>query len=131
MLACFLYFSWRSVMFQNRISDTASRLLLVSAFLLYSGTVTAQRHGGGFGGGVPGANNRPTGVDEKDSLKDFHHALAVQATSQQIAEFQALVKSTENAKALLQGFLQQGTKDKPAGSASGDTFLDPALIQPA
>lgn len=97
-------------MFQNKISDTASRLLLVSAFLLYSGTMTAQRHGGGFGGGVPGANNRPTGVDEKDSLKDFHHALAVQATSQQIAEFQALIKETEAAKTRLQTFMQQRRK---------------------
>lgn len=96
-------------MFQNRISSTAARLLLGSAFLLYSGTMTAQRHGG-FGGGAPGANNRPTGVNEKDSLKDFHHALAVQATSPQIAEFQALIKETEATKARLQTFMQQQRK---------------------
>ena len=53
-------------------------------------------------GSVSGSN-RPTGVDEKDSLKDFHQALAVQATSQQIAEFQAAgEKYAEAAQAELQ-----------------------------
>lgn len=79
-------------MLRKRISFTAVHLFVGSFLLLYPGIATAQHHGGhGAGGGVPGANNRPTGVDEKDTLKDFHRALAVQATSQQITEFQALL----------------------------------------
>jgi hypothetical protein len=65
------------------------------------------------GGGISGIS-RPTGVDEKDSLKDFHQALALQATSQQFAEFQAMVKSTEAARAELQAFLHQVRKENSA-----------------
>jgi hypothetical protein len=65
------------------------------------------------GGGISGIS-RPTGVDEKDSLKDFHQALALQATSQQFAEFQAMVKSTEAAQAELQAFLHQVRKENSA-----------------
>lgn len=83
-------------------------LILASFALAYPIAATAQRHGGGGaglgGGGISGIS-RPTGVDEKDSLKDFHQALAVQATTQQIAEFQSLLKSTEAAQAELQLFL--------------------------
>jgi len=83
-------------------------LILASFALGYPIAATAQRHGGGGaglgGGGISGIS-RPTGVDEKDSLKDFHQALAVQATSQQIAEFQSLLKGTEAAQAELQLFL--------------------------
>jgi hypothetical protein len=57
--------------------------------------------------GIPGAMNRPTGIQETDSLKDFHRAMAVQATSQQVAEFQALVKETDGAKAKVQAFIAQ------------------------
>jgi hypothetical protein len=118
-------------LFRKRTFSPAAKALLWSAFLLYSGTMTAQRHGGGFGGGVPGANNRPTGVDEKDSLKDFHHALAVQATSQQIAEFQALIKETNAAKTRLQTFMQQQRK-AGGGSEPAVTVaeLDESLQHP-
>lgn len=98
------------MMFRKRTS-AAAKLFLGSLLLVCSSLTKAQRHGGGgFGGGIPGANNRPTGVDEQDSLKDFHRALAVEATSQQIAEFQALVKETEAAKSGLQAFVQQQQK---------------------
>ncbi len=69
-----------------------------SALLLFSVAATAQRHGGGGmggGGGISGIS-RPTGLDEKDNLKDFHKALAVQATSLQMTEFQALLKNIES-----------------------------------
>jgi len=83
-----------------------AELLLACTFGLSSHSAMAQHHGGhGMGGGgIPGASNRPTGLDEKDDLKDFHRALAVQATSQQIAEFQVLVKETDSAKAKLASF---------------------------
>ena len=81
--------------------------ILGAVLLAYPVPATAQRHGGGGvgGGGISGIS-RPSGVDEKDSLKDFHRALAMQATSQQIADFQALIKDTEAAQAALHSFQQ-------------------------
>jgi hypothetical protein len=101
-------------MIRSRISFSAiGAPILGSLLLAYPLAATAQRHGGGGGAGGGGINgsvsgsNRPTGLDEKDSLRDFHQAMAVQATSQQTAEFQALIKSTDAAKAELQLLLQQ------------------------
>jgi hypothetical protein len=105
-------------------------LVLAFAMLGCPAMSIAQHHGGGhggMGGGIPGGSNRPTGVDEKDSLKDFHHALAVQATSQQIAEFQALIKSTEKAQAVLQSFRKQLSKTDNAVESTGHDTLDGAI----
>jgi hypothetical protein len=71
--------------------------------------------------------SRPTGVDEKDSLKDFHQALAMQATSQQISEFQALVKCTQAVQAELQAFLQQLRKQNGVAESARRDGLDQAL----
>jgi hypothetical protein len=76
-------------------------------------------------GSVSGSN-RPTGIDEKDPLKDFHLAMAVQATGPQITEFEALVKSTEAAKATLQALLQAQGSDA-AEFARRDAVLAQAL----
>lgn len=78
----------------------------------------AQRHGSGSSSGQGGLSSysRPDGVDDKDSLKDFHQVLAVQASGQQVTEFQALVKNTESAKLQLQAFVQQVEKEKIAAS---------------
>lgn len=105
-------------------------LILGAAMLLSPFVANAQRRGGGgsSSGGLNGSvsgSNRPTGLDEKDTLKDFHEALAVQATSQQIAEFHALLKSTDTAKAELQAFQQQLGKEKTAESRGA--ALDQAL----
>lgn len=78
------------------------------------------------GSGISGIS-RPTGVDEKDSLKDFHQVLALQASSQQIAEFQALVKSTEMAQAELQALLQQLRKGNAVVDSAHGEALDHAL----
>jgi hypothetical protein len=129
-------------MFRSGISfSTVNALILGSVALAYPIAATAQRHGGGGiggGGGISGIS-RPTGVEEKDSLKDFHQVLAVQATSQQIAEFQVLLKNTQAAQAELQLFLQDLRKREDdlrkevlrkengtAESARRDA-LDPAL----
>lgn len=85
------------------VSVVAAVLLVVPA--------GAQRHGGHGGGSVPGAINRPTGVDEKDDLADFHRLMAMQASSRQIADYQAMLKSTEAAASelkVLQGLLGNG-----------------------
>jgi hypothetical protein len=112
----------------------AARSLLGCALLLRPSILWAQHHGGhGGASGIPGATNRPTGVDEKDDLKDFHHALAVQATTQQIADFQALVKETDAAKAKLDTFTLEQRKENAASRPTVtvseiDQFLQRALI---
>jgi hypothetical protein len=56
-----------------------------------------------------------TGLSEKDDLKDFHLALAVQATSQQIAAYNLMLKSTDAAQASVQTFV--GQLGKPNSSS--------------
>lgn len=107
---------------------TIAALILGSALLAGPAPATAQRHGGGASSGGAGlwGYSRPDGVADKDSLKDFHNALAVQATGPQIAEFQALAKLTEGAKAELEAFMPQ--LGKPPG-ALDSTARDAALAQ--
>ena len=98
------------------ISFVTSQTLILGAALLFPIVAAAQDHGGGTssGGGMHGSvsgSNRPSGVDEKDPLKDFHRALAVQATGPQVTEFRALAKSTDAAKAALQALLQGQSTD--------------------
>jgi len=104
---------------------SAGTLLLGAAVLLSPEAVIAQHHGGGHGmGSTPGGLSRPTGLDEKDTLKDFHEALAVQGTSQQVAEFQALIKTIEGTQAVLHLFQQ------PSSAANGaDRVTQEALDQ--
>jgi len=122
-------FSWIS--FFGISLATTRALILAIALLACPIAATAQRHGGGSsspaGSGSLSGYSRPTGVDETDSLKDFHQVLALQGTSQQIAEFQRLVKNSEAAQAELQA-LQQQLREEKAGSppARRDT-LDQAL----
>lgn len=118
-------------MFRRLFSSIAA----LSLFVACPCYVMAQRHGGhGMGAGsIPGAINRPDGVQEKDDLKDFHHALAVQATSQQIADFQALLKEADAAKAKLETFMQDEQKisagSRPAVSTSEiDQLLQHTLV---
>lgn len=114
-------------MSRRRILFTAISLLM--RWILFAPVpAMAQRHGGGghgMGGSIPGGSNRPTGLDEKDTLKDFHRALAVQATSQQVAEFQTLLKSTEAAKTELT--LLQEALGKSSDVASRGTAFEQAL----
>jgi hypothetical protein len=110
----------------RRTSLLACNLLILGLVLLaHPLGAIAQRHGGASsstGQGGLDAYSRPDGVDEKDSLLDFHHVLAVQATSQQIAEFQTLVKATDAAKSELQAFIEQGAKQKNTSAESSATL---------
>src|SRR5215831_16690376 len=119
----------RSSMLAQRAFFPAAKILRLSLFLLLPGIAMAQHHGGhGMGsGGIPGGSNRPTGVDEKDTLKDFHRALAVQATTEQIAQFQALVKVSDASQARLTAFLQQQVKVHPAVSGASAAQIDRLL----
>jgi hypothetical protein len=104
-------------MFHRRISaSAASALILASMLLVCPVAMVAQRHGGHGMENLSGGPGRPDGVDDKDPLRDFHQVLAVQATSEQVAEFAALVKNTEAAQAQLQAFQQQLSSFKEAGS---------------
>jgi hypothetical protein len=116
-------------MLRRGISFSAIAALIVGSSALASpSAVAAQRHGGGGAGtGGLGTISRPTGVDEKDSLKDFHDAMAVQATSEQIAEFQTVVKSTDAAKAELQSFTSARGKGTAADSTPANAGLDRSL----
>ncbi len=106
-------------------------LILGPVFLACPLAAHAQRHGGGItpggGGGNISAITRPTGVDETDSLKDFHQVLAVQGTSQQIAEFHRLVKNAEAVQAELQALQQQLRQEKAVVAPALRDALDQAL----
>jgi len=77
--------------------------LVCGIVLLMSPTVAlAQRRGGhGGGGGRP-----PTGTSNTDDLKDFKRAIALQATPDQVIQFQRLTKSTKAARRGAQDLLQ-------------------------
>ncbi len=96
-------------------------IVLGAALLACSSAVFAQHGGGGghVGGGVAGGTglsggNHASGVDQKDDLKDFHEVLAVQATSQQIINYVAMLKSTTAASEELQAFVAQLNKENNA-----------------
>jgi len=77
------------------------------------------------GGGLE-EGNRGNGVEDKDDLKDFHDALAVQATAEQIAEYEALLKGTQAAQSELKSLLEQAGK---AAGAAELTVRDAAFTQ--
>lgn len=71
---------------------------------------------------------RPTGVDQKDDLKDFHEAMAVQATRQQIVDYNAMVKSAAAVGTELQSLLEQlDKKDNTSMLASRSATVEQAL----
>src|SRR5580704_14018372 len=109
----------------RRVSRLTAVTVLAAALLVSPCALVAQRGGasGHVGGGTAGGDGlsgvgKPTGVDQKDSLRDFHEALAVQATSEQVAAYVLMLKSTSAASAELQAFQQQLTKPSPAPELS-------------
>ncbi|MGA9542584.1 MAG: hypothetical protein WBQ85_03395 [Candidatus Sulfotelmatobacter sp.] len=110
------------------------RVLLGAALMAYPCSMLAQ-HGGGAvgrggesGGGLSGPNGIASGVSTKDELKDFHEVLAVQATSEQVIQFAAMVKISEAASAELRSFQGQlGKENSPSELAGRGATLDQAL----
>jgi hypothetical protein len=106
------------------------------ALLASPGGMFAQR-GGGRGavslgpGGVVGA--RPDGVSEKDDLKDFHRAMALQATAEQRAAFAKVTSYAEavsdELKLLRQSSHSESVRKAPAPSPFPDraAALDAAV----
>ena len=70
--------------------------------------LAAMGQHGGHGGGRGGASSRSTGAADpsNSNLKDFDHALAVQATPDQVSHFQTLAKSTQDARKQVQELLR-------------------------
>src|SRR5271155_5041953 len=110
------------------------------ALLISPGKVLAQRGGGGGGGhgigtGISGGvvGNRPDAVSEKDDLKDFHRAMAIQATAEQRAAFAKIAQYTQAAIDQLKAFresLQKVPASPPLVEASTRdraTTLDQAI----
>jgi len=119
-------------MFRSGVSFSAINIVILGCALAHPIAAAAQRHGGGssLGGGINGSvsgSNRPTGVAEGDNLKDFHQVLAVQATSQQVAEFQALMKSTQTAQSELQVLMQQLRNQNAAADPAPRNALNSAV----
>src|SRR5580693_2504516 len=116
-------------MTRSRSSFSAAKALFLGLILLtWPLGATAQRHGAGMssGSGISGIS-RPSGVKEEDSLKDFHQAMALQATSQQTAEFQSLGKSTEAARAQLQALLEELHQQNGVAETTHREPVDQAL----
>jgi hypothetical protein len=105
----------------------ACAVIVGAVFLSAPLPAAAQRHGGGgapgMGGGGLSGGGRATGVEEKDDLKDFHRAMDVQATTQQVADFRALLKSTDAAKMALKDLIQQAAKENDAASLKSRNAL--------
>ena len=114
------------------------KTVLLAALLAYPGSMLAQHGGGSPGGGglagsaggsgLSGPTGRATGVSEKDELKGYREVLAVQATSQQVVQFAAMVKVSEAAGAELRGFREElGKENGGSGLAGRGAILDQAL----
>jgi hypothetical protein len=116
-----------SIKFAFQIALTTATLLACPHALL------AQRGGGRIGGGTAGGTglsggNRPTGIDPKDDLRDFHEIMAVQASSEQKLAFAAMVRSTAVAAEQLQALLDQpGKPNNAAEMAQREKNLGDAL----
>jgi hypothetical protein len=110
-------------------------VIFAASLLAYPSALPAQRGAGGghTGGGTAGggglsSTGKASGVDVKDDLKDFHATLAVQATSQQMAEYAAMVKGTEAASAELKAFQERlGKADGVLEITTRDATLQSAI----
>ena len=75
-------------------------VLAIGTLLLLSAPALLAQYGGQGGGGRRGSPGAGSGDTSDAGLADFNHALAVQATSDQISHFPGLTKSTEAARNL-------------------------------
>jgi hypothetical protein len=95
--------------------------IVAVSLLATPGRLLAQHGGGGrgmMGGGGTGVGGGfPSGVDEKDDLKDFHRAIALQATDEQRAAFGKIAQYTQAACDQLHAFRESVVK-APGGSSS-------------
>ena len=104
--------------------------LSISALSLIISDQTALAQHGGGGGGMGGGSGggssagRPGGVSEKDDLRSFHRAIALQATAQQSALFNTAIQDVENANAQLQAFRAAAQTVPPAPAATMHDLIE-------
>jgi len=104
------------------------------ALLASPGRMLAQRGGGGGGRGMPtgagAGGSLGSGVSDKDDLKDFHQAMAVQATDEQRAAFIKVAQYTRDASDRVKTF-RDLLRKVPASSPLPDraTALNQAIEQ--
>jgi hypothetical protein len=88
--------------------------LIVAVALLASPEMVLAQHGGGgghgMGSGTGVGTGRPDGVSDKDDLKDFHRAMAVQATDEQRAAFAKIAQYAQAASDQLGAFRESVRK---------------------
>jgi hypothetical protein len=102
-------------------------VLMIGIAVLAPPRILAQHGGGGGGrGGMAGGTGvgvgagRPDGVSDKDDLKDFHRAMALQATADQRAAFGKIAQYVQAASDQLQVFresLKKGSASSPLSSS--------------
>jgi hypothetical protein len=123
-------------MFRSENDRFRARTFVLTGLLLACPCGMIAQHGGGgghiggtaAGGGGLSGGGKATGIDVKDDLKGFHAALAVQATSQQIVDYNLMLKSTETACTELKAFVEQAGKvNNASGIASHDKSLEQAI----
>jgi hypothetical protein len=108
----------------NRVAVVTLGIVL----LFCSHELLAQHggHSGGRGSGAPRSTG--TGGSTNSSLQDFNHALAVQATPDQVSQFQTMAKSTAAARKQAQDLLQLAAKaNRVADFSKQTTALKDAL----
>ena len=99
-----------SPLLRRRMHVNRLTVLSLGMVLLSCSHDALGQHGGHGGGrrGTPGGT-ASSGTSDT-SLQDFNQALAVQATPDQVSQFQALAKSTEAARKQAQDLLQLAEK---------------------
>ncbi len=110
---------------------TIGALLIVGAALLATPGETLAQHGGGgpAPAGVSAGAGAPSGVSEKDELKNFHRAMAMQATAEQRTAFAKVAQYAQAAGDQLREFrksLQQGSASATDGAIALDRVLEKA-----
>lgn len=118
----------------RRMSVPRVIVLIVGITLLATPRGMQAQHGGGGGGGgrgmggagMSGGPGRPDGVSEKDDLKEFHRAMAVQATPEQRAAFAKVAQYAQDASDRLQTFRESLHK-----LSASSTIFDPATKERA
>jgi hypothetical protein len=94
--------------------------LAMGTAVLFCSLGAFGQHGGHGGGGRSGAP-RGAGGTTDSGLTDFNHALAVQATPDQVSQFQGVAKRTEAARKQAQELLQLAAKADSSPDLSRQT----------
>jgi predicted nucleic acid-binding Zn-ribbon protein len=103
-------------------------MFALGTVLLFCSYDALGQHGGHGGSGGHGNGPKGSGAAPDTSLQDFNHAMAVQATPDQVSQFQTMAKSTEAAKKQAQELLQLASKaDRSADFTHQTTALKDAL----